>query len=433
MLKKLKNRLIIFYGSSTTAILAIVMVIVFIMNERQEDQYEHNLFQNNVNQTVDQFSDTNTIDTKWLIQFQETNNLLIHIQENGIDVPSYFRIETKKEQSILYDTLTKRAADEGMFVDTYLFNKHNYKSNIYELCSGFEESYLGCVAYMESNNNKRFIYMIKILPQPGLNTLYSLLRYVLLTLTGSAFLFLFSYLFIKKVISPVEEGQQKQVEFIAAASHELRSPLTVIRTGITTMRKNPEKSDSILPYIESESDRMVSLINDLLLLAASDAKTWCVTMDSVDMETLLIEAYDTFCSLYNEQRIPIELELSDNKLPHIMGDPDRIKQVITILMDNALRYTDKEKGILLRAYPSRKRNPSLVIEVIDYGPGIPNEQKQHIFNRFYQADSSRTDKKHYGLGLSIAKELILKHGGTLQVLDTPNGGATFQICLPVLQ
>lgn len=431
MLNKLKNRLIIFYGSSTTAILAIVMVIVFIINERQEQQYEHNLFQNNINQLVDQLSDINTIDTKWLIQFQETNNLLIRIQENGIIIPSYYQIGTKKEQSILYDTLTKQVTDEGMFVDTYLFYKHNYKSNIYELCSGFEESYLGSAAYIESNNNKRFIYIIKILPQPGLNSLYSLVRYVLLTLTGSAFLFLFSYLFIKKVVRPVEEGQQKQVEFIAAASHELRSPLTVIRTGITTIRKNPEKSDSILPYIESESDRLVSLINDLLLLAASDAKTWSLAMDSVDMETLLIEVYDTFCSLYNEHKIPIEFKLSDADLPHIIGDHDRIKQVLTILIDNALRFTDKNKGILLRAYRSHKRNPNLVIEVIDYGPGIPDKEKQHIFDRFYQADSSRTDKKHYGLGLSIAKQLILKHGGTLQVLDTPNAGATFQICLPV--
>lgn len=431
MLKKLKNRLIIFYGLSTTAILAIVMIVVFIINQRQEQQYEHNLFQNNVRQIVDQLTNTNTLDTKWLIQFQESNNLLVHIQDNGIDVPSYFQIITKKDQSKLYDTLRELVPTEGMFVDTNIFTKHNYQSNIYKLSSDFDESYLGCVAYIGSDNSKRFIYIIKIITNPGLNTLYSLLRYTLLTLSGSLFLFLFSYFFIRKVVRPVEEGQQKQVEFIAAASHELRSPLTVIRTGITTIRKNPEKSDSILPYIENESDRMVNLINDLLLLAASDAKTWYLTMDSIDMETLLIEVYDTFCSLYNEQRIPIELELNDADLPHIIGDSDRIKQVLTILMDNALRYTDNDKGILLRANQTLKRNSYLIIEVVDYGPGIPDDQKVHIFDRFYQADSSRTDKKHYGLGLSIAKELVSKHGGTLQVLDTPNGGATFQIRLPI--
>ena len=430
MLKKLKNRLIVFYGLSTTAILAVVMIVVFIMNTIQEKQYQRNMFQNNVTQIVDQLTNANTIKTKWLIQFQESNNLLIRIEDNGVVIPSYFQIHTKTNQSKLYEILKGEISSEGMTLDSTVFSNRNYTSDIYKLGGNFDESYLGGVTSFVSNNNARIIYIIKILDQPGLNTSYLVLRYGLLTLGGSILLFLFSFFFINKVVKPVEEGQQKQVEFIAAASHELRSPLTVIRTGISTIRKNPEKSDSILPHIESESDRMVTLINDLLLLAASDAKTWPLSIDTVDVETLLIEVYDTFCSLYNEQMIPIELKLSDDALPVIFGDCDRIKQVLTILMDNALRYTDKNKGILLRTYNSHKRNLGLVIEVIDYGPGIPDEQKNHVFDRFYQADSSRTDKKHYGLGLSIAKELILKHGGTLQVLDTPNGGATFRIHLP---
>lgn len=430
MLKELKNRLIVFYGLSTTAILAVVMIVVFIMNTIQEKQYQRNLFQNNVTQIVDQLTNTSTIKTKWLIQFQESNNLLVRIEDNGVVIPAYFQIHTKTDQSELYETLEGEIASEGMILDSTVFSNRNYTSDIYKLGGSFDESYLGCVTSFVSNDNARLIYIIKILDQPGLNTSYLVLGYGLLTLGGSFLLFLFSFFFINKVIKPVEEGQQKQVEFIAAASHELRSPLTVIRTGISTIRKNPEKSDSILPHIESESDRMVNLINDLLLLAASDAKTWPLSIDSVDVEILLIEVYDTFCSLYNEQKIPIELKLCDDVLPLVIGDCDRIKQVLTILMDNALRYTDKNKGILLRAYNSHKRNLDLVIEVIDYGPGIPDEQKNHVFDRFYQADSSRTDKKHYGLGLSIAKELILKHGGTLQALDTPNGGATFRIHLP---
>lgn len=430
MLKELKNRLIVFYGLSTTAILTVVMIVVFIMNTIREKQYQRNLFQNNVTQIVDQLTNTSTIKTKWLIQFQESNNLLVRIEDNGVVIPAYFQIHTKTDQSELYEILEGEIASEGMILDSTVFSNRNYTSDIYKLGGSFDESYLGCVTSFVSNDNARLIYIIKILDQPGLNTSYLVLRYGLLTLGGSLLLFLFSFFFINKVVKPVEEGQQKQVEFIAAASHELRSPLTVIRTGISTIRKNPEKSDSILPHIESESDRMVTLINDLLLLAAADAKTWPLAMYSVDIETLIIEVYDTFCSLYNEQKIPIELKLSDDILPLVIGDCDRIKQVLTILMDNALRYTDKNKGILLRAYNSHKRNLNFVIEVVDYGPGIPDEQKNHIFDRFYQADSSRTDKKHYGLGLSIAKELVLKHGGTRQVLDTPNGGATFRIHLP---
>lgn len=185
MLKELKNRLIVFYGLSTTAILAVVMIVVFIMNTIQEKQYQRNLFQNNVTQIVDQLTNTSTIKTKWLIQFQESNNLLVRIEDNGVVIPAYFQIHTKTDQSELYETLEGEIASEGMILDSTVFSNRNYTSDIYKLGGSFDESYLGCVTSFVSNDNARLIYIIKILDQPGLNTSYLVLRYGLLTLGGS--------------------------------------------------------------------------------------------------------------------------------------------------------------------------------------------------------------------------------------------------------
>lgn len=430
MLTKLKNRLVLFYGFSTTIILSIVMIVVFLMNGRQQEQYEKDMFANNVSQITDQLMDVTSLNTKWLIQFQQNNQLLIQIVDNNVVVPSYFQLHTKVAPTILYDSLYNLVTKEGNILDRLPINSHTYTSKLYKLNSSFQESYLGCITRTTTDNCDRIIYIIKRIQNPGLETIYAGIKYILLTVFGSSLLFLFSFLFIKKVIQPVEEGQQKQVEFIAAASHELRSPLTVIQTGLTTIRKNPEKTDSILPHIESESCRMVTLINDLLLLASSDAKTWLLSLEPIDTETLLIDVYDTFCTLYNTSKMPIELNLTDECLPALVGDSNRIKQVLTILMDNALRFTNKEKGILLQVTTLTKKIEYIAIDVIDYGPGIPDSQKSKVFDRFYQGDQSRTDKKHYGLGLSIAKELIHKHGGSITVLDTPSGGATIRILLP---
>ncbi|WP_167957669.1 sensor histidine kinase [Anaerosporobacter faecicola] len=433
MLTKLKNRLVLFYGFSTTIILIIVMSVVCIMDIQQKRQYEQRLFESNINQLVDQFTDSNSIDSRWFIQFQEKNKLMVQIEDNDISIPNYFSLHTKISTSTLVSLLLETAEDHGYNMTSNVLTKQKSRSGIYTLRSTFQESYMGCIVQLKSNNSRRTLYIIKVTLQPGVTILSAIIRYGIITLFGSLFLFLFSFLFIKKVMKPLEIGQQKQVEFIAAASHELRSPLTVIRTGITTMQRTPEEIPSILPHIEKESSRMGKLINDLLLLAASDSKSWSLNMDSIDMETLLIEVYDTFCTLYNNNRIPIELHLPDESLPNIYGDQDRIKQVLTILMDNGLRYTDQTKGLALIVSLSNKRTPTLLLDLIDYGPGIPDEQKRTIFDRFYQMDQSRSDKKHYGLGLSIAKELIQQHGGTIQVLDTKEGGATFHIELPTVK
>jgi signal transduction histidine kinase len=172
---------------------------------------------------------------------------------------------------------------------------------------------------------------------------------------------------------------------------------------------------------------MTRLISDLLLLASSDAETWSLVKEPVEMDTLLIEIYDMICSCFNKNNYQITLDLPEEELHVIYGDRERIKQIFTILIDNAMSHTPPGGIIALRAYNQKNY---VVVEVEDHGHGIFDEDKKQVFERFYRGDGSRNDKKHFGLGLSIAKELIELHEGSIFIKDTPGGGATFVLRMP---
>ena len=183
---------------------------------------------------------------------------------------------------------------------------------------------------------------------------------------------------------------------------------------------------------------MSYLVGDMLLLASADAGHWVIRMAPLDMDTLLIDMYERFEPLYQDKGVALHLELPQSSLPRINGDGKRLEQILSILLDNALRYTPKNGSVRLSACVEQVSHllsgtkKSLCLTVSDQGCGIDDNAKKHIFDRFYQADSSRSDKQHYGLGLSIAKELVQKHGGTISVGDSPSGGACFMVCLPVM-
>lgn len=165
----------------------------------------------------------------------------------------------------------------------------------------------------------------------------------------------------------------------------------------------------------------------MLLLASGDANTWTLQKEEINLDTLLLEAYESSSVIANNKKISIQILLPDADLPEIKGDYDRILQVLLILLDNAICYSKEHSSIEISASIEKKY---LSIHIIDHGVGITDEDKPLIFDRFYRVDQSRKDKSHFGLGLSIAKELISLHHGTIKVTDTIDGGATFTVRLP---
>ena len=174
---------------------------------------------------------------------------------------------------------------------------------------------------------------------------------------------------------------------------------------------------------------MSRLVDDLLLLARADAGSWTLRCEEVDVETLVLSQSEVFEGVAAEKKISVTAGFDgDEALPPVYGDPQRLGQVLAILLDNAVSYTPAGGRIHVHA---GGEGGSVRLSVADTGPGIGEGDMRHIFERFYRADSARSAKDHYGLGLSIAQEIVSLHGGEIAVKNNPGGaGCTFTVELP---
>jgi OmpR-family two-component system manganese-sensing sensor histidine kinase len=428
MFHKLKNRLVLLYGITSSIILTVIIIGVFFINFKQSKEQAMVLFQKNVEQIIEKISFENTISSNWIDKMQTENHLLILIEDNGIQLTKLSHKSTAVENMKFIERLKVLAAEEGINLDRKPLYSSVVKTPIYNLSMNSSESYLGMAGLIPRGDAGFRNVMVIYQNNSGINYFFEqIILYIIIDFIGIVALFLISSLYIGKVLKPLEEGQKKQNAFVAAVSHELRSPLTVIKAGITSIREDISKVDQFLPHLEGECGRMTRLISDMLMLASVDAKTWSLQKDQVDMDTLLIESYDMFCTCFNNKNHEFTLDLQEEELYAIHGDKERIMQILTILMDNAISHTPNGGMIALRAYNQKH---FVVVEVEDQGMGISDEDKKLVFERFYRGDKSRNDKKHFGLGLSIAKELVELHNGHITIKDALGGGAIFVLQLP---
>ncbi|MEU7930569.1 HAMP domain-containing sensor histidine kinase [Micromonospora echinofusca] len=231
-------------------------------------------------------------------------------------------------------------------------------------------------------------------------------------------------------------SEERMRQFVADASHELRTPLTTIRGFAELYRQGaasaPEQTADLLRRIEQEAARMGLLVEDLLLLARLDRER-PLALAPVELPVLASEAVEAARVTAPERRIELEVAPSSGPLV-VYGDDARLRQVIGNLMTNALTHTPPEAGVTLRlrAEPGNLA----VVEVVDTGPGLTPEQAERVFERFYRVDAARTRRAGgntgTGLGLAIVAALVRAHHGTVEVAETPGGGATFRVRLPLV-
>jgi signal transduction histidine kinase len=427
MIKMLKRRLTMIYGITSSIVLTIIILCILLLNYFQN--YEQTLlqFQKNAEQVVEKIRSDNIINNAWMKRMEQENHLLVVVEENGKRLSQVSRSASPDYLEDVISKLKQEAETEGIFLDSRPLSSKVEKTSVFNLRHSRRKLQLGMAVRIPKENSWLNVMVLYHDTRRNSILLREIMIFLFFDILGAVALFLVSSLFIRKVLHPLEEGQQKQKEFIAAASHELRSPLTVIKTGIASIKEDMTKADRFLPHVEAECDRMSRLINEMLLLAAVDTKSWELAWEQVDMDTLLIECYDMFCTCLNPKQAVITLDLPEERLYRIYGDKERLKQILTILVDNAMSHIPEGGRIALRVL---QRKHFMTIAVEDNGKGILPEDKPHVFERFYRKDKSRTDKQHYGLGLSIAKELVELQHGSITVEDTFGGGTTFRMRFP---
>jgi signal transduction histidine kinase len=225
----------------------------------------------------------------------------------------------------------------------------------------------------------------------------------------------------------LEKLFSSQRRFLADVSHELRTPLTVIKGEVGLMRLTGEVEEESLRNIELEVDRLSRLVGDLLLLAQAETGQLPLSLGPVELDTILLEVTQQMRTLAGG-RVSIQIEEID-QVPMI-GDQDRLKQVIVNLVANAIQYTPSGGQIKLAL---RKDNSQALLTVSDTGPGIPAADLPHIFERFYRAERSRkrNESGGFGLGLSIASWIVRRHSGSIEVESQEGKGTKFTVRLPL--
>ena len=232
-----------------------------------------------------------------------------------------------------------------------------------------------------------------------------------------------------RAVRPVRESFERQRSFIADASHELKTPLTLIRADTEVLQRGLVDPDhrELAADVLSEADRMSSLIFDLMLAARLDAGKLAMGEESFDLRAVISEATDRFEKQAVAEGLRLKLQ-AEGELS-VRGDPERTGQVLAKLLENSLAHTPRGGEVTVTA---RQRDGSVETAVEDNGPGIPPEHLPRVFERFYRADAarSRADGGGTGLGLSIARDLARAQGGDLTAANGKRGGAVFRLKLP---
>lgn len=286
-------------------------------------------------------------------------------------------------------------------------------------------------AYLKQDigNDKRIVLMSKSFQQ---DMLWSLLKtFIGVGSLSLVVLFFISIYFTNKAINPLEETFKKQKQFIADASHELRTPLTIIKTNVSLLRENEletiQSQKKWINYIDSQASRMSTLINEMLSLANLDANKKKGENINFNLSKLIMDALLVFEVVIFEKGLMLEEYVDDNIF--IKGEQDQIKKLISILMDNAIKYTNKNGKISVSLIAERNK-AKLIIR--NTGEGIKKEHLEKIFERFYRVDDSRDrGTGGYGLGLSIAKAIVDDHKGKIHAESIINNETSFIVELPL--
>lgn len=245
---------------------------------------------------------------------------------------------------------------------------------------------------------------------------------LIICLVGELLIILISTILTRWIIKPVEDSFNKQKQFIQDASHELKTPLAVIMASSEALERDNNKK--WIKSIQDESERMSKLIKNLLDLAKLENFNSKANYKQENISKVIEKQLLTFESILFEKNIEFNYDISENIL--LNCDIESIKQLVSIIMDNAIKHS-VEKGEIKVKLKNEKNN--ILLEISNKGNPIPKGMEEKIFERFYRADESRNrNDNRYGLGLSIAKNIVINHNGTITATSS-NGYTTFKVLI----
>ncbi len=258
------------------------------------------------------------------------------------------------------------------------------------------------------------------------------LKNILLTFNGGLLIIIaiIAWFWAKRTLLPVQKMYEQQKQFISDASHEMRTPLSIMSGEIEvtlTKNRNIHEYKQTLTSNKEELNRLTSLVENLLFLAREDQSKKNVQMKRIDITDVVSNVLASFKSKITEKKLKIGLKPPGESIT-ILGTDTTMYQLFANLIENAVKYTPNNGAVKIFI---SKKDERVVIQIKDTGIGINEKNQAKIFNRFYRVDASRSETKGYGLGLAICKAIVQYYKGKLTVHSVLGKGSTFTVELPL--
>lgn len=429
MVNRLRWKLTAFNTVITGAILLGMTLLCLFISERNTRAQTFQNFSGNLSTVSSYLEVQNQLSATWLRQMESSGCFSLPIQDGGTPLFSMGLSAERNNLAPEFQQARDRAVSEFDLNDV---SARDGGSCAFSLRGEDGTGYFAGVSLIPKNDS--VLELILLYPLNEMENGIHRQRMVvcIAALAAVALLGAFSWCFTGKMLRPIQENQQRQAQFIAAASHELRTPLTAILSAASAWERaecaSPAQQALFSDMIRREGKRMSRLLGDMLTLASADSQSWEVICEDVELDMLLLMVYETYSPLAKEKGLVLSLTLPERDVPVMQLDKDRIAQVLSILLDNALAYTPSPGNIRLELGLGRN---SARITVSDTGPGVPDSEKTRIFARFHRGETARSHRSHFGLGLCIAAEIVKLHKGKLWVEDAKGGGAAFILELPI--
>jgi len=329
---------------------------------------------------------------KWK-NFIRTQGTALDLEDIGYCV---FQIDDYKQPHILFQTFTNKTDEELL---------------------RYAKKY--SLTWKKTHQTYKYIYIYKLRKKqlmlissaPALQATIPAIVLCIFLLFGGLILFTFSSRIISRWLTqPIEDMISSEKKFISNASHELKTPLAVIRANTQLLQKEISADNKHLEYIHQETERMIVLVNKMLTLVRLDTAQNQAQPKRFRVDEALYDIIYPMESVAYEKKIRMTVDIQ--KEMYIDGIEDQIQNLLSILLNNAISYTPEYGEIVIRAYIQAKK---FYLKVSNSGDPIPEEIRDRLFERFFRADEAREGNGHYGLGLSIASSIAANHGGRIRV------------------
>lgn len=380
MIKKLQKKL------TTLLIFLLTIIWIGILLLFLNSTYKNNL--------KDEKEDVRSAlrEIKWK-NFIRTQGTALDLEDIGYCV---FQIDDYKQPHILFQTFTNKTDEELL---------------------RYAKKY--SLTWKKTHQTYKYIYIYKLRKKqlmlissaPALQATIPAIVLCIFLLFGGLILFTFSSRIISRWLTqPIEDMISSEKKFISNASHELKTPLAVIRANTQLLQKEISADNKHLEYIHQETERMIVLVNKMLTLVRLDTAQNQAQPKRFRVDEALYDIIYPMESVAYEKKIRMTVDIQEEM--YIDGIEDQIQNLLSILLNNAISYTPEYGEIVIRAYIQAKK---FYLKVSNSGDPIPEEIRDRLFERFFRADEAREDNGHYGLGLSLASSIAANHGGRIRV------------------